>query len=153
MIQCCEILKEFFKEKEHCLNISTVAQEEGKCFKLKNSQNACCLRVDGCWIDSNDQKKCDFIMFCCKSRNVHFIEFKGKNDHNEAVEQIINTYKKLKEHIPSFFFKEQAYQFSGIVIVSRVPTPKTDTGFARMQDKAMRECKLKIERKSQTYEV
>lgn len=148
MPNCCEMLRNYFPEK--CLISTSRAEEEGKRFSLKippnskTSEHACLVRIDGCWIPSNEQKKCDFLMVACTTKTLYLIEFKGRDDHDKAINQILSTYQHLKKNAAELM---ATYQCSGYVIASRVP--KADTGFARLKDRAMRDYKLKIERVSQ----
>lgn len=148
MANCCELLKNYFPEK--CLASTSRAEEEGKRFSLKIpsvikiDKYACQVRVDGCWVIGNQQKRCDFLMIVCPEKKIYLIEFKGRDDHEKAVNQIVGTYQQLKE---SAFDLIKTHECCGYVIASRVP--KADTGFARLKDRAMRDHKLKIERFSQ----
>ena len=95
MNECCNGLKQHFPE--HCLSRKSTAEENGRKLTLSGSKNFCLLRVDGCWVDGSEQKKCDFIMFCCDSKRAFITEIKGKNIV-KACEQIENTYR-----LPVFF--------------------------------------------------
>lgn len=148
MANCCDEIKNIFPEK--CLASTSRAEEEGKRFSLKipsgikTNEYACLVRVDDCWITTNFQQKCDFLMIVCPEKQLYLIEFKGRDDHDKAVQQILNTYQQLKNQAGELI---DTYACLGYVVASRVP--KADTGFSRLKDRVMRDYKLKIERVSQ----
>lgn len=152
MSSCCEKLADYFP-KEY-LKSTNVATEKNKTFRLEIPQGiqvrdvACLLTVDNGWIKDKERIKCDFLMVCCPSKQLFLVELKGDNDHTGAVNQIIETYRKLKIDAKDLL---KEYQCTGYVVASSVP--KADTGFFKAKDKAMREHKLKIERVSQQHKV
>jgi len=122
MSECCSWLAEYFPEE--CLKRTTVAEENKRKLRLVNSQDACLLRVDGCWIDTEKCKKCDYIMFCYSSKRAFLAEMKGA-DIKTAGQQLISTYDQLPKSI------KQAFSISACIVSSR--TPKVDSGVMRMK--------------------
>ena len=142
MNECCNGLKQHFPE--HCLSRKSTAEENGRKLTLSGSKNFCLLRVDGCWVDGSEQKKCDFIMFCCDSKRAFITEIKGKNIV-KACEQIENTYRLLPKEV------QTNYKLEGCIIASRVP--KTDTRLARIKDRLKRELRLDIQQQSRQMTI
>jgi len=53
-------------------------------------KNVICLRFDGCVLDDNEVKKCDYLLLDCDDKIAHFIELKG-GDMLHAIKQLVNS--------------------------------------------------------------
>ncbi|WP_434683891.1 hypothetical protein [Pseudanabaena minima] len=126
----CQHFQENYRE---CTKCSDVAEENKRKYILQNPsrKKVCKVRIDGCVITSQSQRKCDYLMIVCEdeasnqteSVDLYFVELKGR-DLMSAVEQLTETIK---------YFQSEKYKFTGKVfaraVVTRVhiPTSSIDT--------------------------
>ncbi|WP_193944091.1 hypothetical protein [Sphaerospermopsis aphanizomenoides] len=87
-------------------------QENKRKYILNNlsAQRVCTITIDGCVIDAQNQRKCDYLMIVCNTEKVandnnmdagekmYFIELKGK-DLISAVEQLTQTIEYFEPQI------------------------------------------------------
>lgn len=59
-----------------------------------NSQRVVVYRIDGGIIKDQDVSKCDFAVYATASKNVYFVELKGR-DFSHAIEQLLSTIRQL----------------------------------------------------------
>ncbi|MFZ4555350.1 MAG: hypothetical protein ACOYN8_03080 [Pseudanabaena sp.] len=125
----CQDFQENYRDCTNCSEGKLVVAEENKRkYILQNpsKKKICKVRIDGCVIPSQSQRKCDYLMIVCESKSVneqasdiYFIELKGR-DLISAVEQLTQTIE---------YFKAKKYQFTGKVfarvVLSKVADPKS----------------------------
>ncbi|PZU92616.1 MAG: hypothetical protein DCE90_17765 [Pseudanabaena sp.] len=126
----CQHFQENYRE---CTKCSDVAEENKRKYILQNPsrKKVCKVRIDGCVITSQSQRKCDYLMIVCEdeasnqaeSVDLYFVELKGR-DLMSAVEQLTETIKYFQANNYRFFGKVFAR-----VVVSHVsrPTASIDT--------------------------
>lgn len=84
-----------------------------------NRYNVCCLLIDGCLIESQEEEKTDFLLLkCCekednKTSTAYFVELKGSN-LIKAVRQINNSLNILLPKLEDFSI------INGRIITTRV---------------------------------
>jgi len=137
MSECCSDLEVFFPVD--CLSRSSVAKENKREIRLESSNNFCKLKVDGCWLSESENKKCDFILFCCESQKAYLTELKGKNIER-AIDQIAETYGQIPQTVKQRYDMTIAY-----VVASRVPTITTGTQRKKDQLKQRQGVTVKIQ--------
>jgi hypothetical protein len=90
MMNCAKV------ENHKCASCNTnkiiTAQEKGRIYRLNNpsGKKFCKVQIDGCYIDSKQGKRCDYLIIDCERNGFYFVELKGK-DLLTAVEQIDQT--------------------------------------------------------------
>ena len=145
MDNCCSELQQYFPENcQHCFSRKSVASESRRKLRLLNSQNFCLLRVDDCWLTGNEHEKCDFIMFCCASKQAFLTEIKGK-DILKACNQIEASYQRLPTEI------KKEFTMIACIIASRVP--RVNTQLARKKNEFMRKFNMQIKVQSREMTV
>jgi hypothetical protein len=125
--------QDFQKNHQGCINCSEgkliVAEENKRKYIFQNStkKKICKVKIDNCVITSQSQRKCDYLMIVCESKeakhpesvDLYFIELKGR-DLISAVEQLTETIK---------YFQTERYTITGKVfaraVLSKVPMPKS----------------------------
>jgi hypothetical protein len=124
--------QDFLGNYRGCTNCSegklVVAEENKRKYILQNpcQKKVCKVRIDGCVIPSQSQRKCDYLMIICESKlandqesDIYFIELKGR-DLISAVEQLTQTIK---------YFQTERYKVTGKVfaraVLSQVVKPKS----------------------------
>lgn len=77
--------------------------------------NICTIKVDGCLIQRQNIKRCDYAVSPCNNQlpRFFFIELKG-SDYKQAYEQIVSTVKYFQERM-SDLKKENIY---GVMVFS-----------------------------------
>lgn len=105
-----------FPEKPECelqagTNKSFVAKDSGAISEYRienpNQRWVVKLKVDGCLIPSDSQKKCDFLFLVCEkeeAKAAYFVELKGGN-LGVAIEQIQSTIEILYPKLTDFSFR------------------------------------------------
>ncbi|MBK1988542.1 hypothetical protein A0J48_013505 [Sphaerospermopsis aphanizomenoides BCCUSP55] len=92
-------------------------QENKRKYIINNlsDQRICRIKIDGCVIDAQNQRKCDYLIIVCKTEAVandnnidvaekmYFIELKGQ-DLISAVEQLTQTIEYFKPQITGTVF-------------------------------------------------
>lgn len=80
-----------------------IAYENGKKYELINSSdiNIRKVKVDGCLVQYEGQRRCDYLMDSEEKKRVIFIELKG-GDLNSAIKQIYSTTIFLHEEYISY---------------------------------------------------
>lgn len=133
MIVSCEEIKKNYPHCTSCSNGSKIVVKENKRkYVLQNpsGKEICTVRIDGCVISSQKQAKCDFMIIVCNTRDVYFIELKGR-DIFHGVEQLNQTIDYFKNEIHGKVFVR--------IVVSKVVHPKatieTDARVKRLKDK------------------
>ncbi|MEA5478801.1 hypothetical protein VB774_14330 [Pseudanabaena galeata UHCC 0370] len=125
----CQDFQENYRDCTNCSEGKLVVAEENKRkYILQNpsKKKICKVRIDGCVIPSQSQRKCDYLMIVCESKStneqesdIYFIELKGR-DLISAVEQLTQTIA---------YFQAEKYQFIGKVfarvVLSKVADPKS----------------------------
>ena len=97
---------EKYKKSEYCdcnKNKIIVVSDKGHpkikyIAKNDNSNELCVLKVDNGYIKSDIQKKCDFLVFNCKTPQSYFVELKG-SDLIQAARQIVITIDNFSPEI------------------------------------------------------
>ncbi|MEY3302501.1 MAG: hypothetical protein ACK5RE_09175 [Pseudanabaena sp.] len=125
----CQDFQENYRDCTNCSEGKLVVAEENKRkYILQNpsKKKVCKVRIDGCLVHSQNQRKCDYLMIVCESKlanyqesDIYFIELKGR-DLISAVEQITQTIN---------YFQTQKYKIMGKVfarvVLSKVVNPKS----------------------------
>ena len=125
----CQHFQENYRDCTNCSEGKLVVAEENKRkYILQNpsKKKICKVRIDGCVIPSQSQRKCDYLMIVCESKSaneqesdIYFIELKGR-DLISAVEQLTQTIA---------YFQAEKYKFTGKVfarvVLSKVADPKS----------------------------
>jgi len=150
---CCEIFKSIIKNKnlskiDNCLLASSnVASENKKSFKIEtnNKSNYCRIRIDDCIIESEKQKKCDYLFFESTRPVFIFVELKGR-ELEKAVEQIAQTVEFFKSEL-SQISKKKAY-----IVSSSVPRVES-IKFEKLRKKFESTYKFSLEHKNVTLVV
>jgi hypothetical protein len=102
--------------------------KKGKSQFLVNNPNryrVCCLRIDGCLIESQEEEKTDFLLLkCCekdddKTSVAYFVELKGSN-LIKAVRQINNSLNVLLPKLVNYSI------INGRIVTTRID--KIDLG-------------------------
>ncbi len=105
-----------FPEKLECelqagTNKSFVAKDSGAIseYRMENPTQRWVvkLKVDGCLIPSDSQKKCDFLFLVCEKegeKTAYFVELKGGN-LGDAIEQIQSAIEILYPKLTDFSFR------------------------------------------------
>ncbi|AEI47495.1 hypothetical protein [Runella slithyformis] len=105
-----------FHEKPECellagTNKVFVAKDSGAIseYRLENPNQRWVvkLKVDGCLIPSDSQKKCDFLFLACEKeggKTAYFVELKGGN-LGDAIEQIQSAIEILYPKLTDFSFR------------------------------------------------
>lgn len=129
-------------KKSECFDNSTVAKEKGKEFRLENKskKTICRVKVDGCLINDQRTKRCDYLFKICETKQHFLVELKG-TDVDEAVKQIISTFDLINKKL-----KLSPERFEGVIVASSVP--KAEQKFRTLKEKWRREKGLKIEKHS-----
>jgi hypothetical protein len=136
---CVELKKTLQAEnKNDCFDNSHVAKEHGKRFSFNNTTNKsiCRVRIDNCFI-TGLEKRCDFFFKIETPVKYYLVELKGVKV-DEGIKQIISTYENVNSKI-----KALPQDYTGVIVSSSVPKA-TDQRFRKLQDKCLREKKLKI---------
>ncbi len=116
MIVSCEEVNKSYSDCTSCSNGSKILVEENKKrYILQNSSGVCKVRIDGCLILAQDRAKCDFMVIICDTKDVYFIELKGR-DLLRAVEQLSQTIDYFKSQITGRVFAR--------VVLSKVANPR-----------------------------
>ncbi len=105
------------KEYSDCFSAKTVAEEQGKTFRIINKfrKPVCRVRIDDCLIKSKDVKKCDFLFKICESERYLLIELKGSNVE-DGFAQLVNTFCYLKNKLGA-----ESEHFEGFIVSTQVP--------------------------------
>jgi signal recognition particle subunit SEC65 len=92
------------------------------------------IKVDGCVIADNNEKKCDFLVNVEAVQLSIFLELKG-SDVMAAIEQLENTYSHLSGHC-----------YSQVkLLISATRYPRSDTRIQVRKDKISKKSKGKLE--------
>ena len=100
-----------------------VCNENGKTYKIEfnNRTKAGKIRIDGCLISGNTQKKCDFLCITFEYKKAFFVELKGTDDIFEAYEQIKSSIIDLSQK--QEFIELQDYQINARIVLARLNNP------------------------------
>ncbi|MGD1892811.1 MAG: hypothetical protein ACFB15_19775 [Cyclobacteriaceae bacterium] len=133
--QLIEALKA--SKKSECFDNSTVAEENGKKFHLENKskKTICRVKVDGCLIDNQRTKRCDYWFKICETEQHFLVELKG-TDVSKAVEQIISTFDFVNRKL-----ELSPERFEGIIVSSAVP--KAEQKFRALKVKIPKRKRIK----------
>ena len=125
----CQDFQENYRDCTNCSEGKLIVAEENKRkYILQNpcQKKVCKIRIDGCVIPSQSQRKCDYLMIVCESKlaneqqsDIYFIELKGR-DLISAVEQLTQTIK----HFQTEKYKIMGKVFARVVL-SKVVNPKS----------------------------
>jgi hypothetical protein len=142
--QLIEALKASKKSK--CFNSSTVAEEHGKKFRLENKskKTICRVTVDGCLINDEHTKRCDYLFKVCETEQHFLVELKG-TDVSKAVEQIISTFDLVNKKL-----KLDSRHFEGIIVSSSIPRA-AEQKFRVLKEKCLKKKNLKIRKVSHMH--
>lgn len=138
----CTELQHKLNGSVSCFSNSSAASENGKRFSFKNPDNLkiCKVQVDGCLINDQNKKKCDYFFSVPQLNKYYLVELKGK--HIEiALEQITETFVHVNKNL-----QESPDQYKGFVVSSTVPK-SANQRFKNYQEKIFKKHKLLIERK------
>ena len=107
------------KAEKHsdCFSAKTVAEEQGKTFRIvnKSKKAVCRVRIDDCLIKSKDTKKCDFLFKICESERYLLVELKGSNVE-DGFAQLVSTFLYLKGELGI-----EPKHFEGFIVSTRIP--------------------------------
>ena len=83
---------------ETCISLQTSVGDAQARFRLRKApgDEVWCVRVDGCWLNS-EQKKVDYLFYCSNASGNHtvvLVELKGRH-FSDALAQIRSTLKQL----------------------------------------------------------
>lgn len=134
----CQYFQENYPDCTSCSKDKKIlVQENKRKYILENlsSKQICKIRIDGCVIDAQTQRKCDYLIIVCKPENesndqidtvnqIYFIELKGK-DLIGAVEQLTQTIEYFKTQVSGKLFAR--------VVLSKVSVPRTIEVDARVK--------------------
>ncbi len=124
--------------------------KKGKSQFLLNNTNhyqVCCLLIDGCLIESQEEEKTDFLLLKChekegdKSSIAYFVELKGSN--------LIKAVRQINNSLNILLGKLEAYSIiNGRIVTTRID--KIDLGHTEYKALAKRLKKLNgtLEQKS-----
>lgn len=138
----CAELQQKLNGRASCFSNSSAASENGKRFSFKNPNNLtiCKVQVDGCLINDQNKKKCDFFFSVPQVNKYYLVELKGK--HIEiALEQITETFVHVNKNL-----QESPDQYKGLIVSSTVPK-SANQRFKNQQEKIFKKHRLWIERK------
>lgn len=117
----CQEFQENHNKCTDCSEGKLIVVEENKrkyIFQNLSKKKVCKVKIDGCVIDSQNQRKCDYLIIICELADIYFIELKGR-DLISAVEQLTETIK---------YFQSIKYEITGKIfariVLSKVPMPK-----------------------------
>lgn len=128
----CQEFQEKYSSCTVCKQDTEIPTYDPKNKKIKyilqnpSRRKVCKVEIDNCVITSQSQRKCDYLMIVCETKDssqpesvdLYFIELKGR-DLMSAVEQLTETIK---------YFQAEKYKFTGKVfaraVLSKVPMPK-----------------------------
>ncbi len=137
----CADLKKLLKvsDKDDCFSNSSSAREKGKKFVFNNRErkSICRVKVDDCLISNTNVKKCDYLFSVHENDRYYLIELKGL-DIMVAIKQILSTYNIVNKQL-----KKEPENYKGIIVSSVVPI-STQQKFRYLQEKYLRENKLRI---------
>jgi len=126
----CQDFQENYRDCTNCSEGRLIVAEENKRkYLLQNSarKKICKVKIDNCVITSQSQRKCDYIVIVCETKeakhhesvDLYFIELKGR-DLISAVEQLTQTIT---------YFQAEKYKFTGKVfarvVLSKVADPRS----------------------------
>lgn len=140
-----ELIKAFRAgKKKTCFESSTVAEEKGKKFELRNKsrKTVCRVKVDGCLINDHKTKRCDFLFKVCETETHFLVELKG-TDVDKAVDQIIHTFEFVNRKL-----RLPAESFKGVIVSSSIPRA-AEQRFRTLKEKCYRDKRLMIKKESQ----
>ncbi len=119
MTKCCRDLAKGLKAEKQsdCFSAKTVAEEQGKTFRIvnKSKKAVCRVRIDDCLIKSKDAKKCDFLFKICESERYLLVEFKGSNVE-DGFAQLVSTFRYLKDKLGV-----EPKHFEGFIVSTQIP--------------------------------
>ncbi len=145
---CREELIEALKatKKSECFDNSTVAKENHKEFRLENKskKTICRVKVDGCLIDDQRTKRCDYLFKVCETKKHFLVELKG-TDVNKAVEQIISTFDFINRKL-----KLSPEYYEGVIVSSSVPRA-AEQKFRLLKENCLKKKKLRIRKVSHKH--
>lgn len=139
----CKDFQEKYPDCTDCSNGKKITVQENKRkYILNNSsgKQVCRIKIDGCVIDEQNQRKCDYLIIASKTEdldkdnnidyreNLFFVELKGK-DLIGDVEQLTQTIEYFKPQIIGKIFAR--------IVLSRVPNPRsieTDARVKKLKD-------------------
>ncbi|TAE59346.1 MAG: hypothetical protein EAZ87_09895 [Nostocales cyanobacterium] len=127
----CQDFKTNYPDCTLCSDGKKITVQENKRKYILNNlsaQKVCKIQIDGCVIDDQNQRKCDYLIIVCKTEDakeeMYFIELKGK-DLISAVEQLTQTIEYFKPQIIGKVFAR--------AVLSRVPNPKSIENDSRVK--------------------
>lgn len=85
---------------------------------LKNpkTKELCRIKIDDGYLQSDNQKKCDFLVLNCESNAAYFVELKGSN--------LIQAVKQIKRTIDILISNSPAKSINARIILSKVSVPR-----------------------------
>lgn len=100
-------------------------------FRNSTKKCVCLIQIDGCIIENQSVKKCDYLFLVCDQKNeksAFLVELKSKK-LEDTFEQLLSTFEQLKEHLIGFHIYAR-------VATTRVP--RTLSPKAEKTDKQLR---------------
>ena len=73
-------------------------------FRNPTKRCVCLIQIDGCVIENQEVKKCDYLFLVCGQKNeksAFLVELKGKKLEH-ALEQLLSTIQQLQENLTGF---------------------------------------------------
>jgi len=145
---CCNELVQILNatDAQACFNVSNVAKENGKEFRINTQKNLCRVKNDGCLNSSKEEKKCDYIFKVCETKQVFLVELKGTNI-DDAIAQIVASFKKLQLQL-----NNTGHSFKAFIVSSSVPSA-AEQKFRQLKAKHKRDLNLDIDKRHSKYEI
>jgi len=135
-------------QHSNCFSNSTAANENGKRFSIIKpaAVSVCKVKVDGCLINDQQRRKCDYFFEVGTTPKQHFlVELKGM-DLETAITQLEATYEQLSTKIGP-----NPEHYSAIIVSSAVPA-KANANFRAAQVRLREKKGLKLDRRTNQYE-
>lgn len=97
-----------------------VATENRRKYRIENSsrRQICQIRIDGCYVRDEQNKKCDHLFVVCDSGDSYFVELKGSH-LLKGVTQIASTLDFFAQQI-----EENRGNIFARIVVTQVNVPK-----------------------------
>jgi len=137
----CQHFKDKHVKCSNCNEGEKVTVKERKCkFTLENPSKThiCRIRIDGCVVQDQDTRKCDYLVLVCENKAAYFVELKGC-DFSRAVDQLTRTIEDFRKNYEC----GEARIFARAVL-TRPPLPgaiKTDAKVRQLRKLVERDCK------------
>ena len=109
-------------------NLAILVEQNGRKYVGLNNRNKpfAVTEVDDCFVKSEQEKKCDFLIINLEEKIAYFIELKGK-DLLMAIKQIDNSISKFQVHL-------KKHVINARIVLTKVNAPDyRDTRYIRFE--------------------